>query len=166
MALPFRSFGKQFLRPGIRRRKPRAKGRPTFARLEFEALERRIVPAVNATLSQGVLSIVADQTGGTSQVQILQLDTQVNVRDTGQQVGSFAIDQIHAIDFQYGQRGVHLSATQAQMTLTGFSLNEADFTLADDGLTGDAHLHLPDGTAVELAGQVRDRKSTRLNSSH
>src|SRR5438874_3084168 len=155
MAAFFRFFRNQVRRQGKRRPKPDAKCRYQYARLGLEALEERTLLSVNASLAQGVLSIVADQTGGTSQVQVLQADSQVQVGDTAQPVGSFAIDQIQSIDFQYGQRAIHVAVAQAQMTLTGFSLAEADFTLGDDALTADAHLHLPNGTAVEVAGQVR-----------
>ena len=71
------------------------------ARLNLEALDARILPSVSTDLSQGILSITADD--NPNQVQVSQpAPDQVLVTESGQAVGTFPADQVQLIVFQYG----------------------------------------------------------------
>ena len=126
------------------------------ARLVMQVLEDRVVPSVSATLQNGILTIAADTTGGTSQVEIIQSQppAQISVEDTGSVVGSFDITQVQQVQFQYNQFALTLPVNATQMTLTGLTVNEADLSLGDSSLMAGAQATLPDGTAVNLAGAV------------
>jgi hypothetical protein len=130
--------------------KPRAQ----WIRLNIETLDARILPSVTAALKGGILSVVADTTHGTSQVEIIQAKDQVIVEDTGALVDTFAIDQVQQIQFQYDPFALNLDAGKGQMTLTGFPVSEADLDLGDSSLTATVNATLPDGTALNLAGAV------------
>jgi hypothetical protein len=136
--------------------------RLVWARPKLEALDSRVLPSVNATLNgQGILKVIADTHQGTQQVEIIQSQDQITVEDGGTEVNSFDITQVQQIDFKYRegqQQHAHINldipVNQAQMTLTGFSINEADLNIGNDALTATVAATLPDSTPVRLAGPV------------
>ena len=143
-------------RLSVRPQHPR-KTRPTkspWARLSLETLDQRILPSVTATLQGGILSVGADTTGGTTQVEIIQAQNQITIEDTGTLVNNFDITQIQQVQFQYNQFTVAIPVNGSQMTLTGFALQEADLNLGDSSLAAAVNATLPDATAVNLAGTV------------
>ncbi len=130
------------------------KDHPLWARLDLETLDSRILPSVTAGLNQGILAISAATTNGTAQVEILQSQDQVTVEDTHHLVGSFPVNQIQQIRFEYDRFAVSLPTGQRQITLTGFPVTEADLNLGNQSLTAALAATLPDGKALNLAGAV------------
>ncbi len=133
--------------------------RTIWIRPSLEALDERILPSVSATLNNGILSILADTTGGTTQVEIIHNQDQVTVEDTQQLVNNFGIDQIQQIQFQYTtqaqqQYNLNLPVGQNEISLTGLPVGEADLNLGDSSLTASINAKLPDGTDISLAGMV------------
>ncbi len=133
--------------------------RTIWIRPSLEALDERILPSVTASLNNGILSILADNTGGTTQVEIIHNQDQVAVEDTQQLVNNFGIDQIQQIQFQYTtqaqqQYNLNLPVGQNEISLTGLPVGEADLNLGDSSLTASINAKLPDGTDISLAGMV------------
>jgi hypothetical protein len=141
-----------------RHRKTPHAGRRT-SRLGLEALEERVLLSVTANLTQGILSIQADN--NPNAVQVLPSDPSIQVLDAGQVVGTFAADQVQLIAFQYGagddsfdnetmvpDKQLHLfnssPLTPAQLSQTG----HLDALLMDNTLT----LTGPSGAGFQITG--------------
>ncbi len=138
-----------------------------WARPSLESLDPRILPSVTATLNNGLLSVTADTTGGTTQVEIIQSadKTQITVEDTGAVVGGFDLSQVQQIQFQYADFALNVPVNGSQMTLTGFGITEADLNLGDTSLTAAVNAMLPDGTALSVAGSIDNQGSYDLTGT-
>jgi hypothetical protein len=141
-----------------------------WARPGLESLDQRILPSVTTTLDPmtGILSVLADQTGGTTQVEIVQTpnNTQITIGDTGTQVNSFNLSDVQQIQFQYASfPALNIPVNGSQMTLTGFNITEADLNLGDNTLSAAVNATLPDGTALSVAGSIDNQGNYDLTGS-
>src|SRR5262245_5631982 len=91
-------FGKFFSGKESRRDAEKRRRRPV--RPILEQLDSRILPSIRTYLSQGILSIYADN--GPNQVQLIQAGSDVQVRESGQLVDTFPANQVEVALFQHG----------------------------------------------------------------